>query len=196
MNAETFWLIGHGITKHSLRHGATDSAMRCFREFFGAPPTICTLIWNILYDKDLIPPDAHPRHLMWTLFYLKTYNTCNVTTATLGCCENTFRKWRTIFLELIAYHLDVVSHRPVSNFCLHIACSISIVLQIIVIQIIITSSLTFSFVILYRFTLITVGLDPCLMHGALSRWMQRIVLSRNLHRFVLSGIRISWNERA
>ena len=69
---------------------------------------ICTLIWWMLEEERLLPDRAHPKHLLWTLYYMKTYQTENVTVVFVGCDEKTLRKWTRLMSDAIA-DLDVVS---------------------------------------------------------------------------------------
>jgi hypothetical protein len=48
---------------------------RRFREHFGAPFTIVQMVWDMLVEGGLLPKNGEPKHLLWTLYFLKCYNT-------------------------------------------------------------------------------------------------------------------------
>ena len=49
-----------------------------FRGFFGAPIGVIATLWNLLMKQ--IPTDSgcHPKHLLWTLVFLKVNSTTAV----------------------------------------------------------------------------------------------------------------------
>jgi hypothetical protein len=44
---DTFWNLGHAITKHDLL-GSITLGYRKFRAFFGTSPIVCITIWDML----------------------------------------------------------------------------------------------------------------------------------------------------
>ena len=64
------------------------------------------MIWNRLIGK--LPPGSRPVHLLWSLLFLKRYDTEHVNRSLTQADEKTWRKWVWIFVELLA-NLDVVS---------------------------------------------------------------------------------------
>ncbi len=48
---------------------------RRFREHFGAPFTIVQMVWDMLVEGGLLPKNSKPKHLLWTLYFLKCYDT-------------------------------------------------------------------------------------------------------------------------
>ena len=71
-SAETFWMLGHSITRHDM-DGSIYTGYRKFRAFFGTSPTVCVAAWNNLFH--VRPAKARPEHLLWALLHLKRY--CN-----------------------------------------------------------------------------------------------------------------------
>eukprot|EP00171_Calliarthron_tuberculosum_P003542 IDg3542t1 len=45
------------------------SEYRRFRALFGVSPTVCSLLWSLMCDRH--PPKGQPRHLLWSLMFLK-----------------------------------------------------------------------------------------------------------------------------
>ena len=96
---ETFWTLGHKITRHEL-DGSRKLGHRRFRGFFGTSPIVCLVAWDML--TALRPRKSTPNHLLWALILLKQYNTETVNAALVGVNEKTFRKWSLIFINLLA----------------------------------------------------------------------------------------------
>jgi hypothetical protein len=44
-----------------------------FREHFGVPFAIVQMVWDMLVEGGLLPKNGKPKHLLWTLYYLKCY---------------------------------------------------------------------------------------------------------------------------
>ena len=89
--------------------------VRRWMQHFAASPTVCAIIWNKLEPYKTMPRGAHPRHLLWALYFLKGYPKEGearslVSTATMKVCEKTWRKWTTLFVDAISYlESEVVS---------------------------------------------------------------------------------------
>jgi hypothetical protein len=105
-SAEMFWSIGSNIIKHHSNN-SLNTGLRRFKSFYGVSPLICQTVWNLL-NANKLPSGSKPLHLLWTLIFLKQYNSEHVNHAITGADEKTFRKWVWIFIELIA-DLNVVS---------------------------------------------------------------------------------------
>lgn len=79
---------------------------RRFRAVFEVSPFIAACVWNFL-----LPQLCHyslPKHLLWTLHFLKCYSTEHVNCFLWKCSEKSFRKWCWYFVRKIAA-LPVVS---------------------------------------------------------------------------------------
>lgn len=78
--------------------GAED---KTFRGFFGAPIAVIANIWNRIEPN--LEDAAKPKHLLWSLVFLKIYATEDVHCRIVGWPDrNTFRKWQWYFVEKIA----------------------------------------------------------------------------------------------
>lgn len=80
-------------------------ALRRFKSFFGITPLICSLIWNKI--EQAVPSGGAPKHLLWSLCFLKQYSVEHTRRAIFHADEKTIRKWTWIFVELLS-ELDVV----------------------------------------------------------------------------------------
>lgn len=98
-SAETFWRLGHKITRHDM-DGSITLGYRKFRSFFGTSPVVCVSAWDNLLN--VLPKKSHPEHLLWALLHMKLYCPEHTNAALVGASEKTFRKWCHIFVRLIA----------------------------------------------------------------------------------------------
>ncbi len=77
-----------------------------FREHFGAPFAIVRMVWDMLVEGGLLPKKGEPKHLLWTLYFLKCYQKEGPGYAAVGASKGaidpkTMRKWVWLFLERI-----------------------------------------------------------------------------------------------
>jgi DDE superfamily endonuclease len=78
-----------------------------FRSFFGASIDVVVNVWNRL--ESTIDSAAKPKHLLWSLVFLKIYGTEDVHCRITGWPDpKTFRKWTWYFLEQISALKDNV----------------------------------------------------------------------------------------
>jgi hypothetical protein len=98
-SSETFWRLGHNITKHDI-DGSIALGYRKFRSFFGTSPSVCGAAYDNL--SHVRPVKSRPEHLLWTLLHLKHYATEHISAALVGVSAKTFRKWCHIFIRLLA----------------------------------------------------------------------------------------------
>ena len=80
-SAETFWRLGHNITRHDM-DGSIALGYRKFRSFFGASPSVCAAAYDKL--SHVRPVKSRPEHLLWTLLHLKHYATEHISAALVG----------------------------------------------------------------------------------------------------------------
>lgn len=108
--ATNFYDYGKNImndSSHSLVVG-----MRRFKSAFGVSPNVCSIVW--LKIKNHLSPDFNEIHLLWTLFFLKTYNTEAINRSIFKCDEKTFRRriWKIIdalsSLRVVSLHLTTM----------------------------------------------------------------------------------------
>jgi hypothetical protein len=93
--------------------GAASSEKRHFREFFGTSLLVVDKLWWLLVENDLLPEKSRPKHLLWTLYFLKVYPKqspgCSVVGASSGAVDpKTFKKWVWMFIENIQELVDEV----------------------------------------------------------------------------------------
>jgi hypothetical protein len=91
---------------------------RRFRGLFGARIEIVLKVWSMLMEDGLRPKKSKPKHLLWTLYFLKVYPReapgCSAVGGSKGAIDpKTLRKWVWHFIERIAELADEV----VSIFC-------------------------------------------------------------------------------
>lgn len=81
-----------------------------FRSFFGAPMSLIHMIWTKIVAKAPLRKNAHPKHLLWALLFLKTYGTTAVLRRLCGWPSRMeHREWTWYFIERIAaLHPDVI----------------------------------------------------------------------------------------
>lgn len=76
---------------------------RRFRSSFGASFQTLTVVWNRLKPKKSISRSAHPKHLLWTMVYLKVHSSESNHCRIVGCRDRgIFRKWITRFSVAMA----------------------------------------------------------------------------------------------
>jgi hypothetical protein len=77
-----------------------------FSSHFGTPPHVVAIVWHLI-DK---PEGVEPKHLLWTLLFLKVYASEDVLHNMVGTSKNTYRKWTDIILvEVFGLKQKVVS---------------------------------------------------------------------------------------
>ena len=93
--------------------GTAQMEDRRFRELFGARMEIVVHIWVMMEKDDLLPPKSKPKHLLWTLYFLKCYPKegpgCAAVGESKGAIDpKTMRKWVWLLLERIGELADEV----------------------------------------------------------------------------------------
>ena len=93
--------------------GTAGREDRRFREHFGAPFAIVRKVWGMLVEGNLVPEKSSPKHLLWTLYFLKCYPKEGPGCAAVGGAKGaidpkTMRKWVWLFLERICELADEV----------------------------------------------------------------------------------------
>lgn len=90
---------------------------RRFLSVFGISPYVVSLIWDMFENgSDFADTKIRPIHLLWTLYFLKVYDTETVCANACCCDEKTFRKWIWVCMEQLAeLEDDVVSHNKMNE---------------------------------------------------------------------------------
>ena len=78
---------------------------RNMMSFFGASLSTCVALWNICNFKG---KKVQPKHLLWTMMFLKTYTSENVLARIAGTTPKTFRKWKFVVVEEISSNMHKV----------------------------------------------------------------------------------------
>ena len=74
-----------------------------FREFFGVRPLVVLSCWGMLTMLDLVPLDGTLHHLLWTLYFLKSYAKMKTLCSVCGGIDpNMLQKWTWEFIFAIA----------------------------------------------------------------------------------------------
>jgi hypothetical protein len=92
------WVAGL-FRKMELR---TTADVRAWKALFGCSPLLCDTIWGTLHLQQLVPPKTGPAHLLWVLYFLKTYGTEPVCTCFVGKTAKTFREHVWPLVEAIS----------------------------------------------------------------------------------------------
>jgi hypothetical protein len=106
INAKFFWSVAETLVPSMKADTAHATKVRRFRVLFGVSSPICCRLWHLV--KSSLPNGASPRHLLWTLYFLRQYSDQEVNSAFAKCDEKTFRKWCWIVIKALA-DLDLVS---------------------------------------------------------------------------------------
>ena len=105
-NANSFALIARDIFRKDRYSNKTTKSLHAeiCSALIGTLYVVCSEIWNLIEPKnDATMKDAHPKHLLWTLFFLKCYCTEEISTRVVGGVSNeTFWKWTWLFVKAIA----------------------------------------------------------------------------------------------
>ncbi len=107
-----------------------------FCEHFGAPFTIIRMVWDMLVEGYLLPEKSEPKHLLWTLYFLKCYPKKGLGCAAVGGSKGaidpkTMRKWVWLFIEHINELADKVVRlflmpRPCQTYSHHLLLPLSL----------------------------------------------------------------------
>ena len=125
--------IVKNVAKQELRHSTRlnkTSFNRRFRSWFGLSPRVTSRVWNTLELQRKVPVGGLLKHLLWTLAFLKLYETESVYSSMFCVSDRTFRKWVWEFLakihtiELVSVVTTGSTSGPVVYFSLQI-CLIS-----------------------------------------------------------------------
>lgn len=96
---------GYEYIKHSQQL-SNKTGYRRYRGLFGVSPATCAVLWKMIEKK---PPGSKPKHLLWSLMFLKSYANEHLNSSVVGVDEKTYRKWNWIFINLLA-ELNVVKY--------------------------------------------------------------------------------------
>ena len=91
--------------------GTAEMEDRRFRELFGARMEIVLHLWKMMEEDNLLPEKSKPKHLLWTLYFMKVYPRegpgCSAVGGSGGAVDpKTLRKWVWLFIERIGELAD------------------------------------------------------------------------------------------
>ena len=111
-----------GIVKiASASMGIRNCRLRTFKAHFCFSPRVVSRAWNDMVDRHVLPRGAAPYHLLWMLYFVKSYPNNETGGTATGSDRNTFQKWCKQMAKAVS-KLDKVSYEvPLSD----IQCSIS-----------------------------------------------------------------------
>jgi hypothetical protein len=89
MSAVEFYEIGMKMSKTILL-GSAIVGLRTFKCFFGTSPENCEILWGLL--AGFHPPKSKPKHLLWTLLFVKQYSSDLANKGLTGADPKTFKK--------------------------------------------------------------------------------------------------------
>lgn len=114
---EDFLMLGLDLQNKCGRPvGASASAKRNFREFFGASTVVVAVLWRMLHKYDLVPAGGKIVHILWTLHFFRAYPkegpACAVAGGSGGAIDpKTYRKYVWDFIYAIADAESIVVSR-------------------------------------------------------------------------------------
>lgn len=83
-----------GVTICGMPKKDNDKAdTNFFKRTYGVSPDVCSQTWELLTFHNVVSKKARPKHLLWALAFLNTYNTEIFLSRLLTTTEKTFRKW-------------------------------------------------------------------------------------------------------
>jgi hypothetical protein len=110
MNSDDFLDIGLSIIGRPVN--SDKLARDRFASSYGTEPLIVAILWQMLMNNSNKCDNSkpYPKHLLWALMFLKSYDTEMNIASRLRVDEKTYRKWLWIILPWIAtLKRDVVS---------------------------------------------------------------------------------------
>eukprot|EP00977_Amphora_coffeiformis_P007617 scaffold1684_cov214-Amphora_coffeaeformis.AAC.1 len=85
------------LAKSSLNVRIEDCS---FRSHFGCSPDVCSILWQKIDERmQPRPRGMMPKHLLWALLFLKTYQKEDVLAGRAGTTQKTLRKWVWIIID-------------------------------------------------------------------------------------------------
>ena len=104
-------------TELKRRKVSTDNVNHCrFKTWFGIDWNLMSVVWHLLWSigwMARLKQQANPKHLLWTLLFLKEYKKEGDHAADFEAEEKTVRKWVWFYAEGIA----ALVSRVVSGCC-------------------------------------------------------------------------------
>jgi hypothetical protein len=107
MSASAFLHLG--ATYMSIRRNRNQQYLdKKFIGHFGVNSARCAEIWQLLQQHNIMPMGGAPKHLLFSLHYMKQYGTEVSMASFFSCDEKTLRKWAWIFIKAMAKLAPIV----------------------------------------------------------------------------------------
>ena len=99
-------ILDVGLQMLNRQSAETTSAtgLRRFKAMLGVSHTLAGLLWIAAFDETY---GTEPKHLLWSLMFLKLYSSENVLASIAGVDEKTFRKWTWHWVRILS-ELNIV----------------------------------------------------------------------------------------
>ena len=102
----------HQLAEQEISHRSSalsrKTNKRQFGANFGCSSRVCAFLWSRLVVKGILPSRFLPKHLLWTLVFLKLHCSETMLAILCGCDEKMLQKWVWKGLDLLA-ELNLVS---------------------------------------------------------------------------------------
>lgn len=100
-----FKAIGFSMMRREHSRAGRKTRMRRFISWFGAEPIFVALTWRKLHESGWLAYSGRrpkPEHLLWTLNWMRCYNTEDIGAGIAGVDEKTYREKVWFYMEGIA----------------------------------------------------------------------------------------------
>lgn len=119
-----FYIIRLG--RQILYSGRRDGSRRDFRALFGVSPTVCVDLWYLC--RDSFDKKIRPRHLLWSLMWMKTCATEPILSSLVRVTRKTFRKWNWKVLPTVSAQAKHLVSHSFTHACFRIVATYFVLL--------------------------------------------------------------------
>ena len=109
MSEEVFRREACVILGTDLMERDNESSLTTYHRHFGTSPRTCSILWNLMVDKESLERESRPKHLLWTLMWMYLYQSYTVLCLYIGCTHKTFQKHRNMIVKALN-EIQIVSH--------------------------------------------------------------------------------------
>ena len=102
------------IAKLALNKSESVSE-RVFKANFGISSFLASKLWDLLQPIHELHNKYRPRYLLWTLLFLKQYNSDDVSSNVVGVSVKTFRQWVWLTIDGISSRANQVVSKIQKN---------------------------------------------------------------------------------
>ena len=85
-----------------LEYAPSEENVKLFKQTYRANWKVCENLWDLLDEYGAWRAQRKPEHLLWTLLFLRKYDTERANAAMVGTTCKTYRKWVWRVVEEIA----------------------------------------------------------------------------------------------